>query len=152
MIQHVAKTFMFDLRVIAMEDEQARLIALRSGKLRDQFWRQMKIKVRGAHRRGEVSGKIFLNHEIFNANIFGTRITRKKITRKSSRTELRNPVCLLSRPSATLSPDEFGGDGRGEKSFRILESRLPSCNPASGLQLLLIVLSCLVSPLVVVVV
>jgi hypothetical protein len=41
---------MFNLRVAAMQNQQARLIPIRRGLLRDQFRRQKKIEISGSHR------------------------------------------------------------------------------------------------------
>ena len=47
--QHIAKFPMFQLAAGAMEDEQAGFVALRSGKLRNQLRRQVKMELGGSH-------------------------------------------------------------------------------------------------------
>ena len=48
-IQKVAKCFLFESRISAMQHEQSRGVAHGRGMLRDEFGRQMKIKIRDAH-------------------------------------------------------------------------------------------------------
>jgi len=96
----------------------------------------MKIKVRGAHRRCEVSGKFFLNHEIRESReqISGINICDENNAFPNPNTEGRK--CSIG---------EFKDGGWVGRVLRAC------CDQLRGFEILLIVLPGLVGPLVVVV-